>query len=77
MAETYREYARRRLVLVAYRQGFREGQIPWRVLWYLLMALRAIRWLRPQPVLLAREVLQPGESVTIRQTFEKVGKRRR
>ncbi|HMK13271.1 MAG TPA: hypothetical protein VK461_16905 [Acidimicrobiales bacterium] len=78
MAETtYREYARRRLVLTAYRRGFRENQILWRGLWYWLILLRAIRWLRPQPVLVAREVLQPGETITIRQTKEKIGKRRR
>lgn len=73
----YRRYARQRLTLVAYRQGFREGQLPWRILWILLMLLRALSALRPKPVLLAREVLQPGETVTIRQTMEKVGKRRK
>ena len=73
----YRQYARQRLTLVAYRQGFREGQLPWRILWILLMVLRAMGALRPRPVLLAREVLAPGETVTIRHTTEKVGKRRK
>ncbi|HTN81927.1 MAG TPA: hypothetical protein VMK16_19820 [Acidimicrobiales bacterium] len=74
---TTKLYLRRKLALKAYRRGFRENQILWRGLWYGLLALQAIRWLRPQPVLMAREVLRPGETVTIRQTSEKLGKRRR
>jgi hypothetical protein len=72
----YRQYARRTLAAHAYRRGFRENQILWRGLWYGLLLMRAVRWLRSTPVLVAREVLQPGETLTIRQTSEKVGKRR-
>jgi hypothetical protein len=73
----YLRYARRRLTLIAYRQGFREGQLAWRILWVLLMLISALRALRPREVLLTREVLQPGETVTIRQTLDTVGKRRK
>jgi hypothetical protein len=72
-----RLYARRTLAATAYRRGFREHQILWRGIWYSLLLFRAIRWLRPASELVAREVLGPGETVTIRQTAEKVGKRRR
>ena len=74
---SYRSYARQKLTLTAYRRGFREHQILWRALWYGLLLLRAIRWLRPASELVAREVLKPGETVTIFQTTEQVGKRRR
>jgi len=73
----YLRYVRRRLTLIAYRQGFREGQLAWRILWALLMLISALKALRPREVLLTREVLQPGETVTIRQTMDKVGKRRK
>jgi hypothetical protein len=74
---SYRVYARRRLAGTAYRRGFREGNLFWRIFWYGLLVVRAWYWLKPAPVLVAREVLKPGETVTIRQTTEKVGKRRR
>jgi hypothetical protein len=70
-------YTNRRLAGIAYRKGFRERSVFWRAFWYGLMVMRFIQWLRPSPELLAREVLQPGESVTIFATKEKVGKRRR
>jgi hypothetical protein len=73
----YLRYARRRLTLIAYHQGFREGQLAWRILWVLLMLIAALKALRPREVLLTREVLQPGETVTIRQTLDTVGKRRK
>jgi hypothetical protein len=41
------------------------------------MVMRFLQWVRPSPELLVREVLKPGESVTIYATKEKVGKRRR
>ena len=72
-----RSYARQKLALTAYRRGFREHQILWRGLWYGILIMRAIRWLRPASELVAREVLKPGETVTIFQTTEQVGKRRR
>jgi hypothetical protein len=49
----------------------------WRAVWYGLLVMRVVRRLRPIPELVAREVLQPGETITIRQTSETVGKRRR
>jgi hypothetical protein len=74
---TYRAYARRRLVLTAYRRGFRDHQVLWRGLWYGLLLMRAIKWTKPVQVLVAREVLKPGDTITITQTKETVGKRRR
>ena len=73
----YRDYTRRKFAAHAYRRGFRQGQILWRGVWYGLLVWRGVRWLRPTSVLVAREILQEGETVTIRQTSEKVGKRRR
>jgi hypothetical protein len=73
----YRDYTLRRVTGYAYRRGFRENQILWRGLWYGLLLWRGLRWLKPAPVLIAREVLGPGETVSIRQTTEKVGKRRK
>ena len=64
-------------MLKAYRRGFRDHQVLWRGLWYGLLLMRAIKWTKPAQVLVAREVLKPGETITIRQTSEKVGKRRR
>ena len=72
-----RTYTRRRLTLLSYQRGFRGRKLIWRGVWYGLLVVRAIRWLRPSPVLVAREVLHPGETVTIFQTTETVGKRRR
>ena len=72
-----RTYTRRRLTLLSYQRGFRGGNMIWRGVWYGLLVMRVARRLRPMPELIAREVLQPGETITIRQTSEKVGKRRR
>ncbi len=72
-----RTYSRRRLTIKSYQRGFRGKNLFWRGVWYGLLAMRIFRQLRPTPVLVAREVLQPGETLTIRATTEKVGKRRR
>ncbi len=72
-----RAYTNRRLAGIAYRKGFRDRRLLWRAFWYGLMVMRFLQWIRPSPELLAREVLKPGESVTIYATKEKVGKRRR
>lgn len=76
-ARPIRTYTRRRLTLLSYRNGIRGNNLLWRGVWYGLLVLRAVRWLRPQERTIALEVLQPGESITIRATEEPVKPKRK
>jgi hypothetical protein len=76
-ARPIRTYTRRRLTVLSYRNGIKGNNLLWRSVWYGLLMMRAFQWLKPQVRLVAREVLQPGESVTITATKELVKPRRK
>jgi hypothetical protein len=72
-----RTYTRRRLTLLSYRNGIKGNNLLWRGVWYGLLVMRAVRWLRVQERTVALEVLQPGESIMIRATEERVKPKRK
>jgi hypothetical protein len=72
-----RTYTRRRLTVLSYRNGIKGNNLLWRGVWYGLLMMRAVQWLKPQVRVVAQEVLQPGEGVTIIATKELVRPKRK